>query len=144
VSRANTKFSIREEKTPSAALKQLKDGNWVVTDFGGDQTPRNGVQIAMFEDSLTYREAVNKLCGDFGVGGISKDINKPEFEKRPAKPDEEEGAYQFDVKKELTPSELQLLGPAVAEKPEVCKTYSFFSLKSSLKKLMVLPFTSHI
>jgi hypothetical protein len=130
VQRANTKFSIREEKTPSAALKQLKDGNWVVTDFGGDQTSRNGIQVAMYEDGLTYREAVNKFCGEFNVGGISKEINKPDFDKRPANPDEEEGTYQFDVKAELTPTELQLLGPAVAEKPEVCKTRNFYSLNS--------------
>jgi len=36
-------FKIREsERTASARIKQLTDGNYVVTDFGDDSTPRNG------------------------------------------------------------------------------------------------------
>lgn len=126
----NKKFSIREENTPSAAIKKLNDGNWVVTDFGGDQTPRNGIQIAMLEDGLTYREAVNKLCSEHGVGGLNRDFNKPEFTKRPAMPDEEEGTYQFEVKSRLTSSELALLGSAISSNPDICRKYNFFSLES--------------
>ena len=45
-SKADKRFKIRsEERTPSASLKQLPDGIWVVTDFGGDQVSRNGIQV---------------------------------------------------------------------------------------------------
>nr|MDA3867614.1 toprim domain-containing protein [Salinivirgaceae bacterium] len=126
---SNTKkFSIRSERTPSCSLKKLKDGNWVVTDFGGDQTPRNGVQICMFEENITYREAMAKLCGDYKIGGIKKSVNKPDFEIVDAKPDQKDGEYFFEVNEKISESELKLLGPVVTQ--EACDTYNFYSLKS--------------
>jgi hypothetical protein len=120
-------FKIREkERTPSARLKKLSDGNWVVTDFGDDGIPHNGIQVCMKEEDITYREAIVKLAGRYGVGGIDPEINKPGFEKRPAAADEEEGKTYFDIKEEITDKELLELGPLVTK--DVCKKYSVHSL----------------
>lgn len=122
-------FKIREnERTPSARLKQLNDGNWVVTDFGDDAVPRNAVQVCMREEEISYREAIVKLAGRYGVGGINPEVNKPGFEKRAATTDEEEGKTYFDIKDEITEKELAELGPLVTK--EVCKKYNVHSLNS--------------
>lgn len=122
-------FKIREsERTPSARIKQLSDGNYVVTDFGDDSTPRNGIQICMKEDEITYREAIVKLAGRYGVGGINPEINKPGFEKRPATVDEKEGETYFEIKEEMTEKELAELGPIVTK--DVCNKYNVHSLNS--------------
>ena len=122
-------FKIREnERTPSARMKQLPDGNWVVTDFGDDSTPRNGIQVCMKEEEISYREAIVRLANRYGVGGINPEINKPGFQKRPATTEEEEGKTYFDIKDEMTEKELQELGPLVTL--IVCKKYSVHSLNS--------------
>jgi hypothetical protein len=121
-------FKIRDEKTPSARLKQLTDGNWVVTDFGDDGTPRNGIQICMKEEEITYREAIVKLAGRYSVGGINPEVNKPGFEKRPAAAEEKEGETYFDIKEEITDKEINELGPLVTR--EVCKKYNVYALNS--------------
>ena len=126
---ARKEFKIREkERTPSARLKKLSDGNWVVTDFGGDGVPRNAIQVCMQEEEISYREAIVKLAGRYGVGGINPEINKPGFEKRAATTEEEEGKTYFDIKEEITEKELMELGPLV--KVETCKKYNVHSLNS--------------
>lgn len=127
--KADKRFRIRaDERTPSASLKQLDDGIWVVTDFGGDQVPRNGIQVYMKEELLTFREAIVQLAGIYGVGGISAEINKPEFNKRPAIPEEKEGDYFFDIKETIPEADLKVLGPKVTT--EICKRYNVYSLVS--------------
>lgn len=122
-------FKIREnERTASARLKQLSDGNWVVTDFGDDSTPRNGIQICMKEEEISWREAIVKLAGKYGIGGINPEVNKPGFEKRPAKEEEKEGMMFFDIKEEIPESDLEVLGPIVTK--EVCSKYNVHSLIS--------------
>lgn len=121
-------FKIRSnEKTPSASLKKMNDGNWIVTDFGGDQIPRNAIQVAMLEESLTYREAIVMLAGRYNVGGLNAEINKPDFEKRSAKPEEKEGEYFFKIKEEISKKELETLGNVTQE---VCTKYNLYSLES--------------
>ena len=120
-------FKIRQsERTPSASLKKMSDGNWIVTDFGDDCVPRNAIQVCMKEDDITHREAIVKLAGKYGIGGIKADINKPDFEKRQATADEKEGETYFDIKDEITESELAVLGPLVTS--AVCKKYNVYSL----------------
>lgn len=126
---ADKRFKIRgNEKTPSASLKQLQDGTWVVTDFGGDQTPRNGIQVCMKEESITFREALVLLADRHGVGGIKSELNKPDFDKRPATPEEKEGDYIFKVKEKISESELKVLGPKVTA--DICDRYHVFALNS--------------
>ncbi|MDP2400465.1 MAG: hypothetical protein Q8M66_00655, partial [Actinomycetota bacterium] len=82
-------FKIRNEKTPSATLKQLQDGNWVVTDFGDDSQPRNGIQICMKEERLEFREALALLADRFGIAAMATEEHpKADVEFRPATPDE--------------------------------------------------------
>ena len=127
--KADKRFRIRsDERTASASLKQLQDGIWVVTDFGGDQTPRNGIQVYMKEEALTFREAIVQLAGIYGVGGISAEINKPDFQKRPATAEEKEGDYFFDIKETIPEADLKVLGPKVTA--EICKRYNCYSLVS--------------
>ena len=122
------RFKIRDERTPSASLKQVDDGNWLVTDFGDDQIPRNGIQVCMKEEGKSYREAIVILAGRYGIGGIKAEVNKPELEFRDATPDEAEGSYDFDVKTEISLEELAVLGPKVTK--EVCKKYNVYFLNS--------------
>jgi hypothetical protein len=121
-------FKIRDEKTPSARIKQLSDGNWVVTDFGDDGVSRNGIQVCMKEEEISYREAIVKLAGKYNVGGINPEINKPGFEKRTAAAEETEGETYFDIKEEISEQELKELGPLVTM--DVCKKYHVHSLYS--------------
>ena len=121
-------FKRRDEKTPSARLKQLSDGNWVVTDFGDDGTPRNGIQVCMREEEVSYREAIVKLAGRYNVGGINPEINKPGFEKRPATTEEKEGETYFEINEEISEKELAELGPLVTA--SVSKNYNVHSLHS--------------
>lgn len=127
--KADKRFRVRpDERTPSASLKQLPDGVWVVTDFGGDQVPLNGIQVYQKEESLTFREALVELAGIFGVGGIKSEINKPVFEKRPATDDEKERDYIFDIKEKIPEEDLKVLGPKVTQ--QICDRYNCYSLNS--------------
>ena len=128
ISSARKEFKIREERTPSARLKQVSDGNWLVTDFGGDQIPRNGIQICQREEDITYKEALALLAGRYKIGGLKQELHKADFEKRPAKPDEKEGEYYFETNDDISEAELNVLGPKVTSK--VCLEYGVFSLKS--------------
>lgn len=105
------KFKVRPtEKTASAALKKLGDGNWVVTDFGGDQQPRNGIQCYMLEENYEYKEALQFLAAHFNVKGADeKPLIKAEFEIKPAEEGQNEDDYFFESR-DFTPSELELLG----------------------------------
>lgn len=106
------KFKLRaNEKTASASLKKLGDGNWVVTDFGGDGVPRNGVQVCMVEENMEFRDAIQFLAAHFNVAGEDGRENffQCEYEKAPAGEDQEEGGYYY-VTKEFTEKELELLG----------------------------------
>lgn len=127
-SKSDKRFRIRDERTPSASLKQLPDGVWVATDFGGDQVSRNGIQVCMKEENLTFREAIVMLASRYGVGGIKTEVNKPDFERRPALPDEKEKQYYFDIKEKLTEEELKVLGPKVSQ--EICDRYGVFACNS--------------
>lgn len=109
-------FRIRDERTPSARLKQLADKNWVVTDFGDDSTPRNGIQVCMKEEAIDFREAIVLLAGRYNIGGLKAETHKPGFEKRDATPDEPEGEYYFDVKEKMSPSDYSEIFPNYDEK----------------------------
>ncbi|GAB2994095.1 hypothetical protein GCM10027284_09140 [Cyclobacterium sediminis] len=109
VGRKGKKFKVREtEKTASATLKQLQDGNWVVTDFGGDQKPKNGIHICMEEEGVDFKEALQLLASRYGVSGETKfEILKPEISSRDAKPQENDGEWYFEVRKDFTEFEIR-------------------------------------
>ena len=108
---ARTKhFKLREsEKTASAALKRLENGVWVVTDFGGNQVSRNGIQVCMFEDNKTYGEACAFLGARYQIKGAELEIYKPIIEVRALAKDETPGSYHFTYK-EFSEKELATIG----------------------------------
>lgn len=121
-------FKIREsEKTASASLKQLQNGVWVVTDFGGDQKPKNAILICAEEEGISYAEACSLLGSRYKIQGAVFEMVKPIIEKRPLKSDETPGTYHFEYK-EFTKEELKLLGPRVNEKH--CTEFKLKSCKS--------------
>lgn len=89
------KFKVREEKTPSASVYE-KNGIWYVTDFGGDQKRMNAVDVAMFEDAIDFKEALQKVAVFYNLSTSSTGAAAPDFDKWPAKPSEQEG--QMDIK----------------------------------------------
>jgi hypothetical protein len=128
ITKTARQFKLREsEKTASASLKLLENGVWVVTDFGGDAIPRNGVQVCALEESKTYGEACAILGARFNVKGADLTIYKPTIENRSLKSDEVPGTKVF-VYKEFTDSELALLGPRVNK--DHCADFNLRSCKS--------------
>ncbi len=122
-------FKIRHtEKTASATIKQLEDGIWVVTDFGGDQIPKNAIAICMEEDNLSFKEACDKLGGLLGLTGEKiQDGPKAKISKRALKTNEEPGKWYFEFKDGFTPEELAVLGPRINE--EHLNTYKLKAVK---------------
>lgn len=128
LSTAKKQFKVRNEKTASATIKQLADGNYVVTDFGGDQTPRNGIQVCMYEENCSFKQAVEILAGRHNINGVQKIERKADYQKRSATADENENDFTVDIKDTMSKFELETLGKHVTA--EVCKKYKFYALKS--------------
>lgn len=109
VERKGTKFSIRPEKTPSCTLKQAEDGVWLLTDFGDDSKPKNGIMICMELEGLNYGEACQFLGEKYGVLTTSEKFKSPEaiITKRDALPEENEGEWAFFVREGFTEFEVK-------------------------------------
>jgi hypothetical protein len=115
-SKKNIQFKLREsEKTASASLKQLPNGVWVVTDFGGDQVSRNGIHVCALEENITYGEACALLGARFNIKGAEMQVWKPIIEKRPLTDEETPGSYHFTYK-DFSVKELAIIGQRVNEK----------------------------
>lgn len=141
------KFKIRtSDKTASASLKKITGNIWVVTDFGGDQKPRNCIEIVRQQENCDFKEAIALIANRFNIIPPEKqsEIFKAEFTSREATEEEVDGTYSYDVKAEITEGELKVL---FAEKVieyyqathkenyakklnEVCQRYNFSSLNS--------------
>lgn len=141
------KFKIRDtERTPSASIKQIDGGIWVVTDFGGDQKTRNCIELVRQHQNCDYKQAITWIAGNFNiqVEGQNTVVNRATITKRPATENEHEGDYYFDTKESITENELnELFAKKVIEfykhnyKDEwkeklnlKCKDLNFSSLKS--------------
>ena len=112
----NKHFAIRDEKTPSACLRQV-NGIWKVTDFGGEGRAESPIDLFMRETG-TYRfnEAVLQLAAKYGVTDqLDRSVNKPAFSERPARVDEKDGQRYFEFNDEFTDYELKVLGPLVTQ-----------------------------
>jgi len=125
VEKKNEKFKIREsEKTASCSLFN-KGGVWLVTDWGGDGKSRNGINICMLEDNLTFGEALKLLAGRYKVANIAEQsAHKPGYTSRKAKADEKEGDFTYTAR-DFTNAELSVLGPRVTQ--TVCHKYFLFA-----------------
>jgi hypothetical protein len=138
-------FKIRDEKTPSASIKQIK-GVWRVTDFGDDAVSRSPIDVVMHEENVTFTEAIYKLAARYGIEkGLSAEINKPIFENREATENEKEGEFLFEMNEKFTEFELSIWGPRVKE--EHLTKYNYYSLKwystTKDRKTTVIKSTEH-
>lgn len=130
VQNQNIKFKIRKgEKTPSASLKKLPDGTWIVTDWGADSEHRNAIQLCMFEESLEFRPALEYLAARYNIAGEAgeKISFQKDYEKLPAQEGDQAGDYHWEIK-EFTQKELAILGPGVTA--QQCRRHELFSLQS--------------
>lgn len=124
-------FSIRDERTPSAHIKEVK-GLYRVTDFGDDQTAKSPIDIAMLHENKTFVETMLILASRYGIeNNYRPEINKPDIRQRDATGEEKEGAFTFELNETISEKELQTLGPKVTEKH--CKAYGYYSVKSYTK-----------
>ena len=128
---AGTKFKVREsEKTPSATIRRITTPSgltcWKVTDFGDEGHALSPIDIVMKEEACTFNEAILKMAALFDVRDeLDRSINKPIWDERPAKEEEKEGEVLFELKKEIDPEHLKVLGPRVTA--EHCKALSWFA-----------------
>src|ERR1700754_326110 len=108
----NRKFKIRgDEKSASANLKRADDGNWLVTDFGGDSKPRNAIQCFMEEKGLDYVAALRQLAADYNVISLEKQTQliRSGYSDRPALPEEPEGKWDWDIRNNFTDNEIETI-----------------------------------
>lgn len=104
------KFKLRStEKTASASVI-LKDGIWLVTDFGDDSIPRNGIQVCMREEGIEFKPALDLLAALFNIVPEEKraEVFKPEIRSKDANPEQRDDEWEFETK-EFTIKELKLL-----------------------------------
>lgn len=110
----NKHFAIRDEKTPSACLRQV-NGIWKVTDFGGDGRAESPIDLYMNETGIyRFNEAILQLAAKYGVTDeLNRSINRPDFSERPARVDEKDGQRYFEFNDTFSDYELKVLGPLV-------------------------------
>ena len=130
--KAAKQFKIREsEKTASASLHKLPTGIWLVTDFGGDQTPRNGIQVCALEEGITFAKACALLGAQYNVEGAKMEVFTPTIEKRPLKESENKGEYIFEYFETIPEAQLKILGKRVNESHcneinlKLCKSFTY-------------------
>jgi len=123
------KFRIREsddDKTPSSSLQKrkikIKDVEidvWGLTDFGGDGSWRNPINLYMYENNKSqeqFEEALQELAQRFNVcETVDAKKNIPRIEKRPALPEEKDGTRTWSVKEQATATELAVMGRTVRQ-----------------------------
>lgn len=116
-------FAIRDERTPSASLRQYDSKAygriWQVTDFGGDGRGENAISVYMNAKGMRqnqFYEALLQLAAKYGVKDeLNREINKPDIRKRPARQDEPDGSRPFVLNEKFTDYELSVLGPKVKQ-----------------------------
>jgi hypothetical protein len=86
------KFSMHDERTASASIKQIigKNGKsaWIVTDFGNSMKGMNAIQLAQHLDGTDFKDALRDVANCYN---IQKEEVKPGYNSWAAKPDEAEG-----------------------------------------------------
>lgn len=123
VHQKNKHFSIRNERTPSASLRQFNSKRygaiWQVTDFGGEGRGENAIDIFMREngyDRSRFNEAILKLAAQFDIRDeLDRSVNRPEIRQREARADEKDGTRSFELNEKFTDAELKVLGPKVTQ-----------------------------
>jgi hypothetical protein len=112
VDRKGEKFKMRDsERTASATLKQLPDGNWVVTDFGDDAKPRNAIAVCMLEEGLDFGSAIRLLAERYAVASDEeiKSLFQPVITTDDAEPDQKEKEWLFEPYDEIPNNYIEAL-----------------------------------
>lgn len=141
VQRKGDKFKVRDsEKTASCALKQAPDNIWIVTDFGGDQVPRNGIKICMLEENCDFKTAIQILAGRHGVdpAAAERARPKPVLDYQP-KGDHADDWHEVVYADSFTDAELATIFSEKVLKDKNC-TYS--KLAAVCKKYGLMPVAS--
>lgn len=129
VSKPKRLFKRRDEKTASAKLNRLKDGTYVVVDFGEGHESLNGIKLYMKETDANYGRAINELSSRFNVKPEARVELKPKISSRPAGADDQEDEWTFDIKQSFTNSEIEYL-----ISKNVLKRLGWYSTKEEKKK----------
>lgn len=116
-------FAIRNEKTPSASLREYDSNKygriWQVTDFGGDGRGENAISLWMREkgyDRSRFNEAILQLASKYGISDeLDRQLNRPEIRQREARIDEQDGTRSFELNDSFSQCELNVLGPKVTQ-----------------------------
>lgn len=131
--RERQNFRIRpEDKTASASLKRMPDGNYIVTDWGDDSVKRNAIAVAAKETGQTLYEATMMLANEYQLiqttAVLRPEIKQPsvtEIDYEFEYPASEGGAdHYFNFETEWNDNWLKILGPCVTE--DICKKYKLF------------------
>lgn len=103
----NKKFRARaNEKTPSASLKRLDDGTYLVTDFGSDQKPRNAIEIVRLEENVDFKGAINLIASRYQIKTNAPVPYTARFEERQKRDDEAQGPH-WDVKESFSEADIR-------------------------------------
>lgn len=142
VGKNNRKFKLREnEKTPSATIRKLDDGNWVVTDFGGDNISRNGILAYMHERGCDFKTACERIAEHFNIAASDGTLAKPvtaDISARPATEEEKEGEWTFDLRESFTAFEIETIFAK-----NVREAYNNERLEQTLKTYNCSPVVSY-
>jgi len=123
------KFRIRDsndDKTPSASLhkrkikvNEIEYDVWGLTDFGGDGSWRNPIDLYMYENGKSqeqFCEVLQELAQQFNLcQTVDARKNIPRIEKRPALPEEKNGSRKWSLKEKATAAELAIMGRTVSQ-----------------------------
>ncbi len=96
-------FKLREgEKTASASMKKLRNGNYAITDFGDNGKAKNAVDCAMIVHGLGFVDALKLVAAHYNIVSADKPYTlteaKAKMESWDAKPDEVEGQTTWQTK----------------------------------------------
>lgn len=105
------KFALREEKTPSCTIKRLTDGNYVVTDFGADGKPMNGIAFVRKMENCEFGEAIKIIAERHGIGSSEqiKSMYEAEVSSTDAAPDQLEKEWYFQYSNDISENHLRIL-----------------------------------
>lgn len=108
----NKKFKLREEeKSPSATIKKLSDGNYVLTDFGDSGKPRNAITFVQDQEKLTYGEAIKIIAERHGIS-LSEGVvglYDAVIRHKDASPDQKDKEWIFEYEEEIPDTWLEII-----------------------------------
>lgn len=112
--RSRKKFRLRDadqDKTPSCSIKKLADGNYVVTDFGGEGKKYNGIAICQYFEHCDYGTAIKMLAERHGIASAERvaSMYQPKFTHETAKPDQPDDETYYKPLQEVPESHLRIL-----------------------------------